>query len=180
MPGGQLQPDDADEQKSGCQHAPDIGGIPEPQDTRQKRAQRTNARPHRISGADGNASLGQPQEKAAQGHAEYGKGNAGGKSARTRAGRLGKLEAQRPSDLTETGQHQINPGHILKGGIIFRSPAFPNGKSSKGNGCLVDYLRPPRNQAGNAGVPCHIKKSSYTEGARPKYAEETPLHAKLL
>lgn len=40
-------------------------------------------------------------------------------------------------------------------GITFRSPAFPNGKSSKGNGCLAGYIPPPQNQAGNPHVPCH-------------------------
>jgi len=88
MPGGQLQPDNAYQQEGGRQHAPDIGGIPEPQDAHQKRSQRADARPHRISGADGNAALGQPQKKTAQGHAEHGERNAGGKPAGTRAGRL--------------------------------------------------------------------------------------------
>ena len=50
---------------------------------------------------------------------------------RDSAGRLGKFETQRPSDLAETGQHQINPGHILKWGVIFRSPTLPNGKAPR-------------------------------------------------
>lgn len=111
MAGRHFQPDDADQQEGGRQHAPDVRGIPEPDDAHHEGAQRADARPHGIRGAYGNIPLGQPQQKAAQGHAQDGKGYAGGKPAGTRAGRLGKLEPQRPSDLAETGQHQINPGH---------------------------------------------------------------------
>lgn len=111
MAGRHFQPDDADQQEGGRQHAPDVRGIPEPDDAHHEGAQRADARPYGISGAYGNIPLGQPQQKAAQGHVQYGKGDAGGKPAGTRAGRLGKLEPQRPSDLAETGQHQINPGH---------------------------------------------------------------------
>ena len=78
MPGGQLQPDNAYQQEGCRQHAPDIGRIPEPQNTNQERAQRANAGPHRISGADGDVPLGKPQKKTAQNHAENGAGDAGG------------------------------------------------------------------------------------------------------
>ena len=40
-------------------------------------------------------------------------------------------------------------GHILKRGITFRSPAFPNGKSSKGNGCFAEYLSGVSDQGNN-------------------------------
>jgi len=149
MPGGQLQPDNAYQQEGCRQHAPDIGRIPEPQNTNQERAQRANAGPYRISGADGDVPLGKPQKKTAQNHAENGAGDTGGEFAGPSAGRLRKFETQRPSDLAETGQHQINPGHISKRGITFRSPAFPNGKSSKGNGCPAEYLPGVSDQGNN-------------------------------
>ena len=114
MARSQLQADDAYQQKRGRQHAPDIGGIPKPQDAHHERAQSADARPHGISRAYGDVPLRQPQQEAAQSHAEHGERNAGGKPAAPRTGGLGKLETQRPSDLAETSQHQINPGHILK------------------------------------------------------------------
>jgi len=88
MSGGQLQPDDADQQEGSRQHAPDIGGIPEPQDAHHERAQSADARPYGISRTYGNVPLRQPQQEAAQSHAEHGERNAGGKPAGTRAGRL--------------------------------------------------------------------------------------------
>lgn len=88
MARSQLQADDTYQQERGRQHAPDIGGIPKPQDAHHERAQRAYARPHRISRAYGNVPLRQPQQEAAQSHAEHGERNAGGKPAGTRAGRL--------------------------------------------------------------------------------------------
>ena len=140
---------------------PTATSLTKPQNTNQERAQRANAGPHRISGADGDVPLGKPQKKTAQNHAENGAGDAGGEFAGPCAGRLRKFETQRPSDLAETGQHQINPGHILKRGITFRSPAFPNGKSSKGNGCLAEYPQASWNQEGNSSTPCHTEQHGH-------------------
>lgn len=109
----------------------------------------------------GCSALGKPQKKTAQNHAENGAGDTGGEFAGPCARRLRKFETQRPSDLAETGQHQINPGHILKRGITFRSPAFPNGKSSKGNGCLAEYPQAFWNQEGNSSTPCHTEQHGH-------------------
>src|SRR5215510_3867986 len=105
----QLETDDPGHDQGDRRHAQRGRGIPERQDADDECADRADASPYRIGSTHGNEALCPQKQRPARRHGDDGEDDP------PRPGSLvgpAKLEAQRPADLADTRQNQIEPRHL--------------------------------------------------------------------
>lgn len=123
MPGGAVETRRLMRKLECCDSGDDQGrtevtrerrGIAEIGDADHERSRRADASPNRVGRANGNIALRQPQEGTAHGHA-------GGRHREPEdmgAWHLGNLQTDRPPDLEETCQYEIDPAHRASFAIV--------------------------------------------------------------